>query len=427
MGVTNFTLVVSPSPTPIHHMKSKFSIGLFGLLSATSAFAQGLYYVGSEAKESLPLKWVVGTNLIYDDNVTPGSVTGKDSSFAINPYVGLSFVSITPQTTWDVYVRLGLVYYFDQPATAGSSDVNSQSRTGVNVTHRFSERLRLTSRNFISYELEPDYSYGYASSRQLSEYFYWQTDNSLGFRWTERFATYTGFSLTGADYGNVTNNDRFTWELYNQARYQLGPQTVLTGDYRYAQTSDPQGLGSDSTDQYFLLGVEQRFSPNTIGILRAGAQLRSVDNGDDNTSPYLELALNSQVTQQLSVRAFSRYGIESYDTIRATPGGVLAEFSDRKTLRFGLASEFALTPTTSIFGGIDYIPATFSGGNAVTGVTGPIGSYDEDIVNAYVGMSVKFNDFLTGTVSYNYTHSTSDFPNQTYNRNRISVGLSAEF
>lgn len=407
-------------------MKRKFSLGLFSLISAASASAQGLYYVGSEAQESLPLKWVVGTNVVWDDNIAPG-FGPKESSFAINPYVGLSFVNITPQTTWDVYVRLGLVYYFDQPEDTGTSDVNSQSRAGINVTHRFSERLRFSSRNFISYELEPDYAYGYASSRQLSEYFYWQTDNSVGFRWTERFATYTGFSLTGADYGDVDNNNRFTWELYNQARYQLGPQTVLTLDYRYAETMDPDGDASDSTDQYLLLGAEHRFSPNTIGIFRVGAQFRSVDNGDDNISPYAELALNSQVTQQFSVRAFTRYGIESYDTVRGTPGG-LAEFSDRRTLRLGVSSEFALTPTTSIFGGVDYIPAAFRDGNVISGgVPGPVGDYDENIINAYVGLSVKLNDFLTGSLSYNYTHSDSDFPSQTYNRNRVSLGLSAEF
>ena len=408
-------------------MKNKFSSGLLCLLFAGPAAAQGLYYVGSEAQESLPLKWVVGTNVIYDDNVAPGTAGGKEDSFAINPYVGLSFVNITPQTTWDVYVRLGLVYYFDQPDIADTNDVNSQSRAGLNVTHRFNERLRFSSRNFIAYELEPDYAYGYASSRQLSEYFYWQTDNSIGFRWTERFATYTGFSLTGADYGDVENNNRFTWELYNQGRYQLGPQTVLTGDYRYSQTSDPDGLGSDTTDQYILLGVEQRFSPNTIGIVRAGVQLHSVDDGDDSTSPYLELAMNSQVTQQFSVRLFTRYGIENFDTIRGTPGG-LAEFSDRSTLRFGLASDYAISPMFSIFGGVDYIPASFQDGNVISGgVPGPVADYDEDIVNAYIGLSVKLNDFLTATASYNYTHSESDFPDQTYNRNRISVGLSAEF
>jgi len=407
-------------------MKSKFSFGLFGMLSVASASAQGLYYVGSEAQESLPLKWVLGSNVIWDDNISPGSGP-KESSFAVNPYVALSFVSITPQTTLDVYVRLGLIYYLDQPTASGSSDVNSQSRAGINFTHRFSERLRFSSRNFISYELEPEYSYGYASARQLSEYFYWQTDNSIGFRWTERFATYTGFTLAGADYNNQGNNNRFTWELYNQGRYQLGPQTVLTGDYRYAQASDPDGIASDSTDHYLLLGAEQRFSPNTIGIVRAGAQFRSVNEGGDNTSPYSELAMNSQVNQQLSVRAFTRYGIESYDTVRDTPDG-LAEFSDRRTLRFGLSSEYSISPLTSIFGGVDYIPAAFEDGKVIGGgVPGQVGNYSEDIINAYIGFSLKFNDFLTGTMSYNYTNSTSDFISQTYDRNRVSVGLSAEF
>jgi Putative beta-barrel porin 2 len=408
-------------------MKKTFSFGLIGLLSAASAAAQGLYYVGAEAQESLPLKWVVGGNVVYDDNVAPGTPDGKEDSFAINPYVGLSFVNITPQTTWDVYVRLGLVYYFDQPDIGDTNDVNSQSRAGINVTHRFNERLRFTSRNFISYELEPDYAYGYASARQGSEYFYWQTDNSLGYRWTERFATYTGFSLTGAEYADQDNSNRFTWELYNQARYQIGPQTVLTGDYRYSESSDPDGVASDSTDQYVLLGAEQRFSPTTIGIIRAGAQFRTVDDGDDSTSPYLELAMNSQVTQQYNVRLFTRYGVEAYDTVRGTPGG-LADFSDRRTLRFGLTSEYAISPMFSIFGGVDYVPASFRDGNIVSGgVPGPVADYDEDIVNTYIGLSVKLNDCLTATASYNYTHSESDFPFQTYNRNRVSLGLSTEF
>jgi hypothetical protein len=153
---------------------------------------------------------------------------------------------------------LGLIYYFDAPD--GMDDINSQSRAGVNLTHRFSERLRFSSRNFISYELEPDYSYGYASSRALGEYFYWQTDNSVGYRWTERFATYTGLRLTGTDYSDVDNNDRFTWELYNQFRYQLSPQTVLTADYRYGQTSG-DGVSSDSTNQYLLARCRASLQP----------------------------------------------------------------------------------------------------------------------------------------------------------------------
>jgi Putative beta-barrel porin 2 len=406
-------------------MKLKLSSTLISCLCVASASAQGLYNVGSEAQESIPLKWVVGMNAAYDDNITPGD-GDKNGSPSLNPYVGLSLVSITPQTTWDVYARLGLIYYFDIPDGSDTNDVSSNSRIGLNVTHRVSERLRFSSRNFVSYELEPDYSYGYASSRQGGEYFYWQTDNSVGYRWTDRFATYTGISLTGADYDQL-NNDRVTWQAYNQFRYQLGPQTVLTGDYRYEQTM-AYNKAADSRNQYLLAGVEQRFSPNTIGILRAGAQLRNVEGGKDTTSPYVEAALNSQVTQQLSVKAFTRYGIESYDTVRNVGSSGEVEFDSKKTLRLGVSTEYAFSPTFSMFGGVDYVPTSFEGGRQIPSVAGStVEDQQEDIINAYIGASMKFNDMLTGTVSYNYTHSSSDFSGNDYNRNRISLGVSAEF
>lgn len=412
-------------------MKSKFSLGLFSLLSAASASAQGLYYMGSEAQESLPLKWVVGTNAFYDDNVNAGNFGPQEGSFGLNPYVGLSFVSITPQTTWDVFVRLGLVYYADAPPNVSST--NSESRAEFNLTHRFSERLRLSSRNFISYELNPDYSYGIANSGTTGEYFYWQSDNSIGFRWTERLGTYTGVSLTGTTYADTSNNDIFTWTLYNQLRYQLGPQTVLTQDYRYAQ-NNTNGFADDSTDQFVLAGVEQRFSPNTIGIARAGVQFHSVDGGGSAstgggsyTSPYLELALNSQVTQQFSVRAFTRYGIESNDTVQFNSAGQSAVFNNTQSLRLGVSSEYAFTPMVSIFGGVDYIPTSYADGQLTSAPFSDVSDKNSDLINLNIGLSVKFNAYLTGTLTYNFTDSISDINNDDYTRNRVSVGISAEF
>ncbi len=406
-------------------MKRKLPLAFLGLLVSGSASAQGLYYVGNDTNESLPLKWVVGTTAIFDDNVAPGNAV-KDSSFAMNPYVGVSFVNVSEQTTWDVYARLGLIYYFDAPNNM--DEVNSQSRAGINLTHRFNERLRFSSRNFVSYELEPDYSYGYASSRQAGEYFFWQTDNSVGYRWSERVATYTGLNLSGTTYADVANNDRLTWQLYNQFRYQLSPQTVLTGDYRYGETTG-NGVSSDSSDQYILAGVEHRFSPNTIGIIRAGVQMRDVDQGSKNTSPYLEFAFDSQINQQFRVRAFTRYGMEYYNTVQTHPTAGLVEYDDRQTLRFGLNGEYAFSPMLSLFGGVDYIPSSFSSGRSVSTppFLGGVSDLDEQIVNGYIGLSVKINEFISGNASYNYTHSSSDLVGGDYDRNRISIGVSAEF
>lgn len=410
-------------------MKINLSAGMCGLLLAGSATAQSLYYVGSEAQETIPLKWVVGMSAFYDDNVNAGGFGPDQDSFGLNPYVGLSFVTITPQTTWDVYGRLGLIYYFDAPP--GVDDVNSQSRLGVNLTHRFSERLRFSSRNFVSYEINPDYSYGYASSAQTGEYFFWQSDNSIGYRWSERLATYTGFKLTGTTYADSANsdNDQIGWEVYNQFRYQFGPQTVLTLDYRYAPTYSG-GNASDYTDQFLLIGAEHRFSPNTIGIVRAGAQFHEVDGGENYTSPYLEFAMNSQVNQQFSVRAYARYGIEGYDTVQYSRQALgLVEYNDSRALRLGISSEYVISPTFSVFGGVDYLPTWFEGGEslATPPFLGVIPDLEQELYNINLGLSVKLNEMLTGTVSYNFTDSTSDLDGQDYTRNRINVGLSAEF
>jgi hypothetical protein len=398
------------------------------LLLAASASAQSLYYVGSEAQDSIPLKWVVGASVFYDDNVNAGLGGDEEGSMGINPYVGLSFVNITPQTTWDVYARLGMIYYFDAPPNVDSG--NSQSRLGVNLTHRFDERLRFSSRNFVSYELNPDYSYGYTSAAQNGEYFFWQTDNSLGYRWTERLGTYTGIILRGVTYADSDNsdNDQVSWEAYNQFRYQFGPQTVLTLDYRYGGTFGG-GNSSDYVDQFVLVGAEHRFSPNTIGIVRAGAQFRNVTDGDDYTSPYLELAMNSQVNQQLSVRAYARYGLEGFSNVQFDPNAGLVEYNDATSLRLGVSSEYVISPKFSVFGGIDYLPTWYQGGQSLSTppFPGAIDDLDQTLFNVNVGMSMKINELLTGTLTYNFTDSTSDIDDEDYTRNRINLGVSAEF
>jgi hypothetical protein len=407
----------------------KRTIATTSLILALGGTAMAdLYYVGDETVESLPIRWSVGMNLIYDDNVMPGLSTPEEDSLAVNPYVGVTWINATPQTTLDVYARLGMIYYFDAPN--GVDDFNPQSRLGVNLTHRFSERLRFISRNFVSYELEPDYSYGYANTRVAGEYFYWQSYNAIGFRWTERFGTYTGITFSGVDYTDSSDNDRLTIGFNNEFRYQLTPQTVLTAEYRYNETMG-NGLGRDSTNHFGFIGAEHRFSPTTVGVLRLGMQQREVDLGSSNTEPSLEAALSSRLNDQFSVRAFVRYSMESYDTVRIAKGsGQTVEYDQRGTLRVGVSAEYILSPTISFNGGIDYIPASYENGVRRDSLGGPDNfpsSADDEIFNVYVGMSYKFTDYLFGTLSYTYTDSSSDLAGRDYERNRVSVGVRAEF
>lgn len=398
---------------------------LYSFLFA-SASAQGLYQASNSAEEPMPLKWGLGANVIFDDNVA--SAAQKVSSMGFNPALTLAVTSTTPQTIWDVNGRLGLIYYPSPPKINGTpiDDLSNQSRLSGNLSHNFTERLRFTSNNMASREREPEYAYGIASGRQGvnagGEYISLNTDNSFGFRWTQRIGTVTGLKLgqiTNPGTSESSDSDRVTWELHHQFRFQYSKQSVITGDYRYVEGTASGSNSQDSTDHYLALGDEYRFSPNTIGILKAGAQLHDIVGGKSSTSPYLDASASSQLNKELAIKIFTRYSLESEGLYRDD-----VNYSAHEVLRVGVTGDYMISPKFSIITGFDYIPSTYQDGLKL-GVQQP--NQDESLINAYVTASVKFNDFLSGSVSYTFTDQTSDFQTANYNRNRISLGLNANF
>lgn len=403
-------------------MKKQFIAGTVLLATLGVASAQGLYDIApnDDAEESSPLKWSAGLSVGWDDNVTPTLAKGDESTY-VDAYVGAALVSITPQTTWDVYGRVGGHYYLDSPDNV-SDDLIGQGRLGVNWAHRVSERLRFSSRNYAAYELEPDYSYGFASDRQLDEYFHYQSDNAVGYRWSERFATYTGASVRGIDYGSDSSAfDRNSYTLYNQFRYRSSEQTVWTLDYRYSETT-ASGSAGDSTNHYVLLGVEHRFSPNSVLAVKAGAQIRDVDGGASSDSPFVEAAIRTRVNEQFSVRAFARYSVEDYGTSFAG-----FTYDTNNTLRVGLSADYVVSPDLTLHGGANLISTVMEDGRQTTLPFGAVADADTDLLNLYLGFSYKINDGVYVTGNYNWTDSDSDLPTRSYERNRASLGVRVEF
>jgi uncharacterized protein (PEP-CTERM system associated) len=119
--------------------------------------------------------------------------------------------------------------------------------------------------------------------------------------------------------------------------------------------------------------------------------------------------------------------LEVYDTVQAYRIG-LYDFDQRAVLRIGLSGDYALSPMFTISAGVDYINAVNDDGRRVAGGGAMVADgLSQDLINLYVGLSVKFNDNLYGTLGYNYTDSTSDFATEDYNRNRVSLGVRYEF
>ena len=406
----------------------KQSITAFALGAALmgSAGAQSLYDLAPDdtVSESLPLTYTAGVNLGFGDNPTP-LLGGDDSAMYGQAYVGAAFLTNTPQTTLNFGIQLGVIHYFDNLDVAGVDidDTAFTASTYLNWTHRVSERLRFVSRNVLTYELEPDYSVGFQAQRQIGNYFRWSTDNAVGYRWSERFATYTGIRFQGITFDDFSGGDRSMWTLYNDFRYQVSERTVATFTYRY-QDVDADAQVTDATNQFILVGVEHRFSPRSTAVIRAGAQIRDVSQGDDSTNPYLEASVNTQVNEVFSIRGYARYGVEDWQralTFPAAPG-LLAIYSNTDTLRIGFTGDYQLSREISFTGGVNFAFLDFT--DLQRGI-GP-SSVEEELLNAFIGVNYQVNESLNLNARYNFEDLSSD-AGRSYDRNRFSVGASTTF
>ncbi len=414
-------------------MKMKTALTIFSLAAISPIFSQGLYYVGQEATESIPLTWTVGASMIWDSNVTPlapeGTLGYEDKVWSVTPFVEANFTVIDPRTNINFYARAGVNYYLDGIEAPGASDTIPNLRTGFDFNHSVSPRLRFSTRNFVAYEMEPQFAVGISNDRTTDPYFLVSTDNSVGYRWSERVGSYTGIGYTGF-FGETQFADRKSWNLYHQMRYQFDRRTVLTSQYRYnAWTGD----ASDSTNQFITGGFEHRLSQTAIFLGSAGVQLRSVDNAQSSTSPFLEGSMRSQLTSSFGVRGFFRYSMEDFNTIQNI-GGTAYEYAELQVFRVGMTGDYRISPRLTGFGGLDVVHTMFDGGNKVGPDPDPANpspetnsGRTEDLINAYIGMRIQLDDSFNVDCSINYTDSISDSDNNDYNRLRLSTGINYTF
>lgn len=406
-------------------MKKQFNVTAVSLICIGSASAQSLFDLApsNDDSEPMPLTWTAGAGVGFDDNAVPFFPGEDQSSLYGSAYVGASFLSRTPATTTEFFARLGIVHYFDDIDVGGmSADQSSEvAGFGLNWTNRISDRLRIVSRNNLNKEREPDYAQGFQGAAS-GDYLRWSTDQAVGYRWSERLGTYTGVRYDDVSYDDIDGFDRSSLMFYNDFRYQVSPQTVGTFTYRLSEVDG--GSVADSTNSYFLLGLEHRFSPNTLGVIKVGVQSRDVDGGDDTSSPYVEASIKSQFNEQFTVSSYLRYGVEDYARFVRAIGGA-REYEGAETLRLGVTGIYGVSEELSLNAGLNYVNLGYVDGKAAGGA---VSDNDEDSLNLSVGFRLELSDTMWLNGSYNFETLSSDVADsREYDRNRINLGINSTF
>ena len=386
-------------------------------LASGSLAAQGIFNVSPNdgVTEDIPLEFTGTVNFGWDDNVTPTvKVNRGDSSSYTSLNVGSTYLKLDSQTRVDFNLKLGVLHYLDNIANSNVKDTYSDSKLILNVSHNVNERLRFATRNYVFYGLEPDYNYGAVNDRSNDEYLFFSTDNSVGYKWTDRLGTYTGVRYSQlVNDGQSSNSDRKNLSLYNQFRYVLSQQAISTLDYRYETVDVKDGL--DSQNHKLLGGIDYRINKTATLVAKVGVQFRKVDTRESQTDPTFEIGYMQRMNEMFRVRANVAYDVNDYGTSFSG-----SNFENNQALRLSLAGDYTLSQKVYLTGGINYVSNDYYGGRA---------SDEVKVLNLSLGATYKMMDNLAANVNYNYTNSDDDGDtlSRNYDRNRVQAGLTYTF
>jgi hypothetical protein len=377
-----------------------------GQYNKYKASGQGLYSTESNQaeEESIPIRYNVKTAFGYDDNVNPTSrgSAGVGSTY-LDAKVGASLAVRGVQTSWDLSATFGTTIYED---SAVPNDVVYNSRIAANINHRINDRVRVISKNFFNYGLDLADFYGEINSRQVEEYTYFSTDNSVGYRWTDRIGTYTGVSFSVVNYdGSV--RDINSYAIYNQFRYMYSFQTTLTASTNYTKID----FDTSSNDRVTTsVGLEHRVTDTSTVVAKVGAQF-----GERNNA-YVNLNYANKINKQFKTNVFVRYQQEDTDAVFSGE-----RYEDQMTLRIGATASYVVSPKVTLTVGGNYSTSDYK--DAPTNDDGGL-----DRFNIFAGANYMLNDALSLRASVN--HSTSKatvIPNRDYDRNRYEFGVNYTF
>jgi uncharacterized protein (PEP-CTERM system associated) len=181
-------------------------------------------------------------------------------------------------------------------------------------------------------------------------------------------------------------------------------------EYRYRTTQFQNSSGRDFSSQFALAGVDHAWSERFSGSFRAGAEFFKSER-INNTAPYAEVAMDYAVARRTQARWF---GSVAFD------GAELQNYDSRQTLRTGITLSHQFTKKFGANAGLQYAYSIFDGSGAVVDVT-------EHTLMLSAGVNYQILENLAVDASYNYSTLMSDDAVREFQRNNVSLGLTASF
>jgi len=403
------------------------SAGLVAVGTA-SLHAVDSYYGLSRQEASKP--WSISASLrgFYDDNfaAAPKSIREDSWGMEFSPAFALNFPM--EQT----YVRVGYIYslkyYFerDDDKADHSHDFN------VKAEHRFSERYKIELSDSFVYAQEPELIDETTQTQFRTDSDVYRNRATVNFvaELTELWSLLAGYQNIWYDYvqeGDFSRSallDRTEHLFRLDGRWQMQEHLIGLVGYQYGVndyrsknliTSLVRGDDRDNTAHYVYLGANYSFSSQLNGEARAGVRSTDYDTGDDELSPYVDIAGTYTYLPGSYVQLGFRHDRNATDV--AGSGADIT--TDQETSSVFGSINHRITPQLNGRLETQYQRGVFNGGPA-----------DGDLENFFlagVNLEYRINNNWAAETGYNYDRLDSDASNRSFTRNRVYVGVRASY
>jgi hypothetical protein len=435
--------------------KTRIKMKRFFVSAGLAASVAGMTSIHAQSMQAgtSPKLWNVSANLrgFYDDNYSVSSAQKGSFGFEFSPSISANVAF--GQTDIGVKYTFGLFYYL-QRADNGLNPLDLTHTGDLWLDHAFNERWKLNVTDSLADGQDPQLVQGGAVVRVNGNNLGNRANIKLTTDWTKEFSTAVRYGNNLYIYSNNSNTNaanpseaallnRIEQNAGIDLQWHFAPETIGYVGYNYswvrydgnAQIAAPVTIifptprivqyfssARDYNAHYGYLGLSHQITPNLTANARGGASIVDLYNDpvspSTSVAPYADLSLTYTYRPGSYVQAGYTHNINSTDI--ATPSAAthqLTAYQESSTFYLDINHRFNSKLSATLLGQYEY--STYK--------DGAYGGNGDDQINASIDLNYQLNRHLAAQAGYNFSDLLSSIQGRGNARNRVYLGLSANY
>jgi hypothetical protein len=438
-----------------------------GLVALGASGLQPVFAQQAQASPDTTKPWSIAATLrgFYDDNIN--SSPNRQSAFGYQASPSGIVSLSTDQTTFNAGATYSATYYDHTPFNSSDRWDNAFTLNG-GLTHNFNEEYQASVTESFVLGQEPDML---RAGNTFSEFNRVSGDNirnsgaiTVDGKLTRLLGFEVGYDNAYYDYAAISaptdiagpgqirtgpgaTLNRIENGVHLEGRYELAPETYGIVGFRYREIGYTAGVPITGTsvvgapDTFSVLvnsdarnadmyapyvGISHVFSPSLNASLDVGANYAEYPNDSSqaaNWSPYVSLSGQYHYTPQSYIEVGFTQDRSPSSVTGFNPNGANSGFAnltvDQETSTLFASINHQITSRLVASAMAQYQAGVFNGG-----------SFDNNSQTYYlVGVNLDYTitQNLSAHIGYNYDKLDSSVGSQSFDRNRVYMGVTASY